>query len=226
MAQFSKHTIEFFVENRLRDDKAWFDAHRADYRAYVVDPFVSLLGALGLAMAEIDEKIVLSPKAGGSISRIWRDTRFSKDKSLYRDSMWLSLLRQKSILLPEFFFVITPDEYLYGCGYYAAQTGSMECIREMVLSGSAAFKAAYAMYEKQDRFALEGDLYKRSRYPDQPEHLKNWLDRKVIALTRTSKDFDLLFSDRLADTLIEDFRLIAPAYHFFIKAEEKARKAN
>lgn len=221
---FSKETIQFLVENQMRNDRDWFKAHDAEYRERVIEPFQALVLALAPAMFEIDDQLVLSPKVGGSISRIWRDTRFSKDKSLFRDNMWISLLRQKGQLLPEFFFVITPDNFLYGTGYYAANSDSMDSFRGLILENSEEFKAAKAMVDKQDRFALEGDKYKRTRHPDQPEALREWLDRKVISLMRTSDDWDLLFSDRLAETLAADFKMIAPMYRLFIRAEERVRK--
>ncbi len=225
-ANFSKETIQFLVENRMRDDRAWFDEHRKEYRELVVEPFAALVTALEPAMREIDEQLVLSPKVGGSISRIWRDTRFSKDKLLFRDHMWISLLRQKGQMLPEFFFVITPDSFLYGAGYYAANAESMVSFRGLILENSKEFQAARVMFEQQNRFVLEGDKYKRSRYPDQPELLRDFLDRKVISLMRTSDDWDLLFSDRLPDVLATDFKLIAPMYRLFIRAEDRVRKDN
>ena len=219
---FSKQTIAFLVENRLMNDKAWFEAHREVYREDVIAPFAALVTALTPAMHKIDERFVMVPKVGGSISRVWRDTRFSKDKSLYRDTMWISMIRQKGLMLPEFFFAITPDNFMYGCGYYAAGSAGMNSLREMILSGSEAFQAAFAMYNDQDLFVLEGDMYKRSRHKDAPEALRHWLDRKVISLMRTSDDWDLLYSDRLADTLAEQLTRIAPMYDLLIKAEERA----
>ena len=102
----------------------------------------------------------------------------------------------------------------------------MESFRAMILSDSKEFKRAFAMYKKQNAFALEGEMYKRNRHPDAPEHLHNWLDRKAISLMRTSSDWDLLYSDRLADTLAAEFKLIAPMYHLMIEADARARKKN
>jgi hypothetical protein len=97
----------------------------------------------------------------------------------------------------------------------------MESIRELILSGDNDFHTALAAYEKQNVFRLEGDMYKKSRYPDRPENLKNWLDRKTICFLRESKDFDLLFSDKLSAAVAEEYRILRPVYHFLIKAEER-----
>jgi len=219
-ALFSRATLDFLVENRLQNDRAWFEAHKGQYKNHVIAPLVSLTEALTPTLLDIDDRLICSPKVGGSVSRIWRDARFSKDKSLFRDVMWCMFVRKKHENLPEFFFVIFPDSFLYGCGYYSAGTASMESIRNLILSGDKSFKAALSAYEKQDIFELDGDMYKKSRHPDAPEKLREWLDRKTICFLRNSEDFDLLFSDKLAEKVAEGFKTLAPMYKFLIKAEE------
>lgn len=220
-ALFTQDTINFLVENRLQNDKAWFEAHKERYNKYVVAPFVSLVEELSHALLGIDNKLICSPKVGGSVSRIWRDARFSKDKSLFRDMMWCMFVRKKNMGLPEFFFVISPKNFLYGCGYYSARTLSMESIRELIISSDTDFKTALSAYESQDIFQLDGDMYIKSRYSDIPENLRNWLDRKTICFIRESNDFDLLFSDILSVTVAEGYKALKPIYNFLIKAEER-----
>ncbi len=223
IALFSQETIDFLVENRLQNDKAWFGVHKEQYHEFVIAPLISLADELSSVLLDIDDKLICSPKVGGSVSRIWRDTRFSKDKSLFRDIMWCMFVREKNTGLPEFFFVISPDSFLYGCGYYSAGTASMESIRRLILSGDKDFNTALSTYENQEIFQLEGDLYKKSRYPDMPEHLRNWLDRKTICFLRKSTDFDLLYSDELSATVAEGYKILAPIYNFLIKAEENIK---
>ena len=222
-ALFSQETVNFLTENRLRNDKTWFEAHREQYHQYVIAPLVSLTEALTPALLEIDGRLIISPKSGGSVSRIWRDARFSKDKSLFRDSMWCSFLREKNGGWPEFFFVISPEGFLYGCGYYSAGAASMESMRELITSGDNSFRAALASYEGQKLFRLDGEKYKKSRWPDQPENLREWLDRKSICFLREDRDFDLLYSERLSGAVAGGFRALAPVYDFMIRAEERIR---
>lgn len=217
---FSQNSLDFLAENRLRNDKTWFNEHKEQYREVLVEPFINLVEALSPSLSEIDNKLLCIPKVDGSISRIWRDARFSKDKSLFRDSMWCMFVREKGRGLPEFFFVLSPGSFLYGCGYYSAGTASMEKIRELIKNGDRDFKAALSAYENQDVFKLDGDLYKKSRHPDAPENLRTWLDRKSICFLRNSNDFGLLFSDKLADELASGFKTLDPLYRFMIKAEE------
>ena len=219
--QFSKITMDFLFENRLQNSKAWFEEHREQYTQFVISPMLSLVEELTPTLLEIDDKLLCSPKVGGSLSRIWRDARFSKDKSLFRDTMWCMFVRQKNMNLPEFFFVFSPESFFYGCGYYSAGAAAMASMRKMILANDKAFKTALSAYEKQTLFELDGDMYKKSRHPDMPANLQSWLDRKTIAFIHKSYDFDLLYSNRLAATVAEGFKVLAPIYKFLITAEER-----
>lgn len=218
---FSQKTIDFLIENRLQNSKEWFEERREQYNEFVISPLVSLTEKLTPVLLDIDDQLICSPKVGGSVSRIWRDARFSKDKSLFRDTMWCMFIRQKNVGLPEFFFVISPDSFLYGGGYYSAGAASMDSVRKLILSNDKDFKNALSVYENQDVFQLVGDIYKRSRHPDSPEKLKNWLDRKTICFLRESNDFDLLYSDKLSSIVADGYKTLAPIYNFLIKAEAR-----
>ena len=219
----SQKTYDFLFENRMRNSKAWFNEHKGDYQTYVLEPLVQLAAGLGPAVSSVDPQIVTEPRVDRTISRIYRDTRFSRDKMLYREEMWLSFKRDKHAFpcYPEFFFVIEPKGFLYGCGYYSPTAEAMDSLRELITAGDPAFKKALNWYKKQSNFVLDGDRYKRTRHPHQPEPLRDWLDRKSISLLRRSSDFNLLFSDRLADAIGADIRALAPVYNLFIEAERR-----
>ncbi len=217
----SAKTLDFLFENRLQNSKAWYDEHHDDYVEYVRRPLEDLVIALTPAIMEIDDHMICEPKVNKSISRVRRDTRFSKDKSLYRDTAWVSFMRDKKLYhgLPGFFFEFSPRGFRYGCGYYMASPDSMDMFRTLIINGDKSFTAALEAYENQDVFGFEGELYKKNRYPDKSEQLQNWLNRKNVDFIHNSVDFDLLFSENLYKTLSEDFMLLKPIYDFLIKVE-------
>ena len=222
---FSVKTFDFLIENKMMNSKEWFHAHRADYEEYVLKPLTQLSIQMGETISQIDSRIVTEPKINKTISRIYRDTRFSKDKSLFRESMWLSFKRDKKeyAQYPEFYVVITPDSFFYGCGYYYMQPATMKAARELILNNDKVFKKALNSFKKQNIFALDGDMFKRSKYPNEKEEIRMWLDRKVLCLSRYETDANLIFSDDLGYVLAEQMKEIAPFYDFLIKAEQIAR---
>ncbi len=221
---FTPETFTFLVENRLHNSKEWFQEHKPQMQEVVIEPLAELVTRLTPTMEAIDPKFICQPKVGKCISRIHRDVRFSKDKSLYRDIMWVSFSRERSSTTghPGFFFEISPAQYRYGCGYCLDNTKTMQSLRRLILNSDQAFQEAFAAVEKQSHFGLEGDMYKKSRHPDATEVLRPWLDRKNICFIHNSNDFERLYRQDFAQELAEAFTLLTPVYHFLLKAFEQA----
>ena len=216
---FSSEALKFLLENRFNNSKEWFDSHKALYKQYVYNPFVQLIEELAPTMLEIDSQFITVPSK--LISRVRRDTRFTKDKTLYRDNAWLVFLRDKSqmSISPCFWFEIGQNGSSYGLGYYCAKTSSLTNMREMILNNHPKFQSALKCYESQSTFTIGGEMYKRSKYPDQPENLRAWLDRKNIYFECVQKDFKLAFSKELPEVLKKDFKMLKPIYEFLYAVE-------
>jgi len=223
---FSNETINFLFENRVMDSKVWFTEHRADYDRLVLEPMRELVNALAPTVLSIDPLFICEPKVGRSISRIYRDTRFSHDKSFFRDVMWCVFIRDKKLYngLPGLFFEFSPKGFRYGCGYYQASADAMEAMRGMIIADEKSYKTARKAFEKQSVFYIENTKYKRSRHPEQPEDKREWLDQRSLCFITASDDFDLLYSDALADKLAADFKLLIPMYDFMMAAEARVIK--
>ena len=223
---FSDETLKFLFENRVVDSKSWFSEHRDDYEHLVLEPLRELVTALEPAIMSIDPLLICEPKVGRSISRIFRDTRFSHDKSIFRDVMWCVFIRDKKLYngLPGFWFEFSPKGFRYGCGYYQASTESMDAMRDMIIADEKSYKSAKKAFDKQSVFQLGDSKYKRSRYPEQSEEKREWLDQRSLDFITESEDFDLLFSDALADKLASDFNLLVPIYDFMMAAEARVFK--
>ncbi len=84
-------TFRFFDELARNNNRAWFDANKQRYIEEVRDPLVRLIEAFGPRLARISAHMVADPRpVGGSLFRIYRDTRFSKDKRPYKTHAGLS----------------------------------------------------------------------------------------------------------------------------------------
>ncbi|MGN0666433.1 MAG: DUF2461 domain-containing protein [Huintestinicola sp.] len=216
---FSSRSLDFLFENKLHDSKQWYQEHKDIYIECVVKPFTEIIEKLAPVMERIDSSMICSPQR---ISRIYRDTRFSKDKSLFRDNIWLTVSRPKPERfhdLPCFYVDISGDGVSYGCGYYSASKEVMDELRQMILSNDKMFTKAKKSFENQSIFTLDGDAYKRNHFPEQPPELCRWLNLRNIYAHSFTNDFDLIFSDRLADKIAEELPLLEDFYKLLITAE-------
>lgn len=216
---FSNDSLRFLFENKMNNSKEWYDSHKDEYKRFVYKPFEELIKELAPVITEIDSSLITVPSK--LISRVRRDTRFSKDKSLYRDNAWLTFLRDKSQMAtsPCFWFDINQKGSSYGVGYYGAETGSMERMREMIISRHPAFVNALTFYESQDKFTIGGEQYKKNRYPEQPSNICQWLNRKNIYFECTQNELNIAFSKELPDILKNDYKNLKPIYDFFCAVE-------
>lgn len=221
---FSKDSIDFLIENKLNDSREWFLENKGRYQQSVYFPMVQLVEALTPGVLELDPHIIVQAKTGKTISRIYRDIRFAKDKSLFRENMWFVFERDKKSFpySPGFVFEISPNGFRYGCGHYYVPPAHMLAMRSLILKNDKRFLSAKKAVAKQKTFHMEGECYKRNRFTDQPEELQLWLNRKCIAFLHESDDLPLLFSDDLAQVLQKGFLQLAPVYHFLCAVSEMA----
>jgi uncharacterized protein (TIGR02453 family) len=220
---FCSNTLEFLIDNRLHNSKSWFDEHKAAYNDFVLSLFRELAAALSGHMLQIDPLFEVKPAVGKTISRIYRDIRFSKDKSLFRENMWLVFMRNKNSWpdFPAFYLDVFPFGYKYGVGHYAASRETMQSYRKLILKKDPIFMKAYACYEKQHTFQLMGEKYKRTLAPDQPDQIKEWTDRKNIYFEHSSTNLEQLFSKDLVGELVKGFHTIQPVYEFLCEINEE-----
>ena len=216
----TENTLNFLIENRQENSKAWFHENRPAYTSDVLEPLTELVEALTPVMLDIDPHFETNPRVDKTISRIYRDTRFSRDKSLYRDVMWCGFQRPKigKESHPGFFLEFSPYRFRYGCGFYQASTEKMRAIREKILDDSLSFLHAQSAFTNQSVFEMEGETFKKIHYRDQPLEKQNWLERRNIFFVHNSVDFPWLFAEDLASKLGENFTLLKPVYDFLLTA--------
>jgi len=213
---FSPETINFLRDLKKNNNKAWFEAHKHDYRLLLLEPLQSLVTDLGSFMLTIDPYFEVTPAINKTISRIYRDTRFSRDKTPFRSTMWITFKRPREDWkdAPAYFFEISSDGYRYGMGFYSASKDTMDRFREMIDEKPEVFQKAISFYSQKQPFVVEGERYKRTLDKTKPEEIQIWYQRRNLYLVCNRKVDDRLFSKELIDDLIYGFELIAPFYHF------------
>lgn len=220
---FTEETVEFLVINRLTDSKPWFQEHREEYLRLVKEPLTEVCEALAPCIMEIDPMLVTLPSR--CISRIYRDTRFSHDKTTFRDYMWVSFDRDHKEFpnAPGFFFSVGPYGWDYGCGFYEAPTRVMQAMRDMILAGDPDAAAAMKAFRNQKEFKMTGKTYVRSRYPDESADKREWLDRRDISFVCAVEEYDELADDAVFIPRIEKgFRTLVPMYEFLMKCVHRS----
>lgn len=213
---FTKAGISFFKELAVNNQKEWFEKNRATYEQHVLEPLKELASGLGPLLTGIDGLIDTTPQINRAISRIYRDTRFSKDKSPLRTDAWLSFKRPAKIWgnVPEFYFYFTTDDYQYGMGYYAASAENMERFRDYMAAFSEKFRAICDRYMEQSLFELVGEDYKRPLPNALPDDFQRWFQKRTFCVRYLGKIDDTFFSAQLQNDIEKAFAFHADLYRF------------
>jgi uncharacterized protein (TIGR02453 family) len=86
---FPGGALEFLTELDRNNNREWFEAHKGDYRTHLLEPAQAFVAALGERLRPLFPGITYDTRTngGGSIMRIYRDLRFSKDKTPYNPNL-------------------------------------------------------------------------------------------------------------------------------------------
>jgi uncharacterized protein (TIGR02453 family) len=130
---FTSDTLAFLGELAAHNEKAWFDANRSRYESELLDREKLFIAAMGERMHPVVPGLAAVPRVNGSIFRINRDTRFSKDKTPYKTHadmwMWEGRDRKES---SGFFLRIVPGEIWTGAGAHMLTKEGLSRLREAV----------------------------------------------------------------------------------------------
>ena len=129
---FTNDLLSFYADIRFNNNKAFMDAHRKEYYAKVRDPFYAFIDELAPTMLKIDEDMEVRPHK--CLSRINRDTRYSKDKSPYRDHHWLAFRQaaRGKDGAPFYWFEIRLDSVSWGLGVWGDNPALFDALRRRI----------------------------------------------------------------------------------------------
>jgi uncharacterized protein (TIGR02453 family) len=135
---FSDASFKFLRGLARHNDREWFQTHKGEYEAHVREPFQRLLADLQPALLEVSEHYRSEPKGnGGSLFRIHRDTRFSNDKTPYKNWQGARLYhaaQPSRCEAPAFYLHLQPGNCFVARRCVASATG--DAARASVISSS------------------------------------------------------------------------------------------
>lgn len=220
---FTPEALMLLAENRFHNSKAFYEEHKPALNALAVRPMRQIAQLIAPQMEALDPLMNLNPVR--MVSRIRRDNRFTKDKSLYRANLWVTFARPKQSFphAPCFWFEIRQDSYSYGLGYYHTTPALMEAYRRQVAYQPKAFEREVKKALKAG-FTFEGDCYRREKEGDIPDRLKPYYNLKEIALIHYGTDFDVLRSDAILAELRAGYRALEGMYNFLLDAQARVEE--
>jgi len=216
---FSAATLTFLRGLRRRNQRPWFEAHRAEYEAAVKLPMRELIEEMDVRLARLAPEIIGDPKR--SMFRIYRDIRFSADKSPYKThaSCWFyhrdgsrAVGREAAGGGAGFYFQIAPGDSFSGGGMWMPPREALRTLREAIAEDPKRFVRIATDRALVRRFGglSEEAVLRRVPRGFAPDHAAaRWLKFQSFVMGRALSDGQAV-SPRLAALLEADFRLMLP----------------
>ncbi len=131
------------------------------------------MGAFTPHLRKISPHFRADPRPrGGSLFRIYRDIRFSKDKSPYKTHAGLHFRHEagKDAYTPGFYLHLEPRKSFIGMGLWHPDNPTLKRIRDRVANDPAAWKKAVGGKKFRQHFEVQGESLKRPPKGYDPEH--------------------------------------------------------
>lgn len=163
-AGFGPTTLGFLAELRDNNNRDWFQANKTRYDDCVLEPALDFIVAVGERLPTISEHLVAIPKRnGGSLMRVYRDTRFSSDKTPYKTNIGIQFRHEqaKDVHAPGLYFHLDNDECFLGVGMWHPDRDALVAIRAAIMDNGASWKRVRDAKAFRDVFELGGASLKR-----------------------------------------------------------------
>jgi uncharacterized protein (TIGR02453 family) len=220
-AHFQPSLFRFLEELRAHNDRAWFAAQKARYERDVRDPMLAFIRDVGPGLAGVSRQVRADPRpSGGSLFRIYRDTRFSKDKTPYKTHVAAHFRHRaaKDVHAPGFYLQLAQGEVFLGAGLWRPEPAILLTVRQALAAKPALWRRAVGGAAFRRLCRLEGDVAKRPpRGFDAGHPLIDDLRRKDFVAVQRLPEKDAL-GPRFLERFVSFCRAAAPLNAFLCRA--------
>lgn len=215
--KFDQDLFDFLSELRKHNNRPWFQENKDRYERSVQSPAVAFIRSAAAPLSKLSSHLVADPRPfGGSLSRIYRDTRFAKDKSPYKTNIGIHFSHDRATKegrLPGFFVDLAPGESLVASGIWHPAPPELRKIRDAIVTSPSAWGRVL-----KSGIEIEGESYARvpSGYDASGPFVRD-LRRKDFYASRSLPDASVLAPDFLT-TFVTACRELNPLNVFLSKA--------
>ena len=165
----SNASFRFLEELKANNTREWFNENKDRYENDLKSPALRLIEDFAPELRKLSPHFMATPR---SLFRIYRDTRFSKDKTPYKTAAGIHFRheRAKDAHAPGFYFHVAPGEVFLGIGIWHPPTPALTAIREHIIDDPAGWKRVSRAKKFTASYHLAGDSLVRAPKGVDPDH--------------------------------------------------------
>lgn len=221
---FPKELFLFLQDLAENNNRDWFTANKSRYEDYVVEPILDFIEAMQQPLADISLGFSAIPKRqGGSMFRIYRDTRFGHNKKPYKENAACHFRHNgiKGAHSPGFYLHIEPGNCLVGAGVWKPENQALDQIRTRIAENPAKWQSVIDSKILMDRYGqLEGESLKRPPRGYSPDHQYiKFIKMKSFFLMQPLSQ-SVVLSNELLNEVVNAYQDSQPLMEFICDAME------
>jgi uncharacterized protein (TIGR02453 family) len=163
-ATFTPATVAFLKQLAANNNREWFKENKTRYEEQVLDVALRFIQSMQDPLAEIAPHFVATPtRVGGSLMRVYKDTRFSKDKTPYKTNVGIQFRHEQArdVHSPGYYVHIDPKQVFVGVGMWRPDSDSLRAIRERIVAKPLEWERAMSDAKFKRQFFLGGESLTR-----------------------------------------------------------------
>jgi len=213
---FPPEGVEFLRKLKKNNKREWFQPRKEIFDEKVKAPMLELTTAVMMALADFAPGHVSDPNK--AIFRIYRDTRFSNDKTPYKSHIAASFPRRGGCKTSGYYFSVSAEEIEVGGGVYMPSPEDLRAIRGYLAHHHEEFRGITAAREVKRLYGdMTGDTLTRTPKGFEPDHpAADLLRMKQFLLFRTL-DVSLATTPKLYRELVRHFQAVTPFLEFLYR---------
>ena len=215
MPYFTKETLGLLKKLKKNNNREWFNENKPEYIKYVKEPFEVFIGDLIEGLSPFIEDLAITPK--DAIFRIYRDVRFSKDKTPYKTkiSAVVSPGGRKNRTMPGLYLEITPDDMRIYSGLYELDVKALFSVRSHISGNLDEFNKLISNTKFVKTFTeIKGDKNKRIPKEFDEDALKQPLLYNKQFYFFTSLPAKTIYEEGLIKKITDTYAIAQPVSEF------------
>ena len=218
---FNDTTLRFLEELKANNNRDWFRENKARYEEFVLDVALRFIQSMQQPLADFAPHFVAVPtRVGGSLMRVYRDTRFSRNKLPYKTNIGIQFRHEqaKDVHSPGYYVHIEPENVFLGAGMWMPDSDPLRAIRERIATKPNDWRRVKSDAAFKRRFKLGGQTLTRPPRGFDKEHpLIDDIKRKSFIAVR-EMDSDACLNPRFQQKVETSFKAATPLMKFLCKA--------
>lgn len=218
--------VEFYTQLARNNNKLWLEEHKNDFEKYVLAPARLFVFEMGRLLSTIAPKIHADPRVDKSIFRLYRDTRFSKDKAPYKTHLGIFFWEGKhpKMECSGYYFHLEPPVLFLGAGIHCFPPKLLEAYRNSVADSKFGPALVMSVEELTTKpgYSIGGKHFKKLPKGYHAEGLaaELLLHNGLYAAYETEIP-DALYSSEILDYCFEIFKEMTPIHRWLVEMTER-----